>query len=65
MKSNITKIRNYKQNLSFGITKEIADFQKEEGNEWFIMRCSDKGVVCFIPLKLLNDELNELEGDIL
>ena len=64
MKSNVVRIRDYGNNLSMGITKEIVDFQKELGNEWFMMRCNEKGVICFTPLNLLNDKLNELEGSV-
>ena len=62
MKSNITKIRDYNGNLSFGITKEISSFLKDKGFEHFVVRCKDNGVVTFTPLSLLTDKLDELEG---
>ena len=64
MKSNITKIRTYNGNNSFGITKEMAKYHKEKGNEWFMMKVNDNGVVCFIPLNLFNDRLREVTEDI-
>ena len=64
MKHSIVKVRNYKNNVSIGLTKEIADFLEKEKHEHFVMNCDERGIITYTPLTLLNDKIAELtKGD--